>query len=202
MASEPVFLPWIGSKFPLATEKRFRLLVLGESHYGDPFISNPGLTKWVVEHHANGIQREPFFTKWSNLLSNRPAFSGIGPAEIFESIAFYNFIQRVVGLHHNDRPTKDDWKNACDPFIAVLDRVRPHAVLVLGMETWNHIRFPDGTVSEPDISDRQRIWTRPDGWRIAASSVNHPQSHGFAAHEWQPFVDDLLLRGMKQLEME
>jgi hypothetical protein len=74
--------------------------------------------------------------------------------------------------------------------------------LVLGMETWNHIRFPDGTVSEVDVSDRQRIWTRPDGWRIAATSINHPQSRGFSAHAWQASVDDLLSRGMKQSQLE
>jgi hypothetical protein len=86
-------------------------------------------------------------------------------------------------------------------FLTVLDDLQPHAVLVLGREVWNHIPFRDGTISEAVGGDYQRLWTRPDGWRIATASIYHPTgSRGFSIKEWQPFVDDLLERAIRQLD--
>ena len=192
----PVFEPWIGKNFSDRSSNRFRLLVLGESHYATEDHAQPGITKWVVEHHMKSEPREPFFTKWSQLLANRGPFASISAVGIFDEVAFYNFVQRLVGIRHDDRPTEDDWKDACPRFLNVLDVCRPHAVLVLGMETWNHIRFPDNTRSEVAVSDRQRTWTRPDGWKVAATSINHPQARGWRASDWQPMVDELLQRGL------
>jgi hypothetical protein len=197
LMADPVFKPWRGKNFPDTDSDNFRLLVLGESHYATPDHANSDITNWVVEHHMNGTQREPFFTKWGHLLAGRDPFANAA-GQIFDEVAFYNFIQRLVGAMHDDRPTDSDWINAQGPFLTVLDTLRPHAVLVLGMGVWDHIRFPDGSRSEVDGSDRQRLWIRPDGWRIAAAPINHPQSHGFSAVKWQPFVDDLLQRGMRE----
>lgn len=68
-----MFIPWKGSYFNSENNLLggFRLLVLGESHYGGRVGSeNPGLTQRVVkEHIADG--RYPFFSRVLNIVLSR-----------------------------------------------------------------------------------------------------------------------------------
>jgi uracil-DNA glycosylase len=176
------------------------MLVLGESHYGLPDEATPDLTKNVVLGHVGDGVQLPFFDRVGELLAYKPPFQAFDRREIWNAVAFYNFVQRFPGLKPGCRPSKQDWNAAMLPFLAVVDELRPHAVLVLGRGIWNHISFQDGTASTVAVSDYQRLWTRPNGWKIAAGSIYHPTgSRGFSGKKWKPFVDDLLARGMENL---
>jgi hypothetical protein len=198
---EPTFEPWRGTIYGSSDIGGFKLLLLGESHYGLPDEATRELTIQVVTGHIRDGVKLPFFDRCGELLTQTPVFQKFGKRDVLNAVAFYNFVQRFPGSAPGYRPTKQDWVDAMPPFLSVLDDLRPHAVLVLGRGIWNHIPFRDGTRSEVAVSDFQRLWIRPDGWRIAAASIYHPTgSHGFSVKKWQSYVDDLIERGLRACE--
>ena len=54
------FLPWIGERF--SASNGTRLLILGESHYGDAKGETPDLTRNCVSQHASRTWNHRFFT--------------------------------------------------------------------------------------------------------------------------------------------
>lgn len=139
------FLPWVGDRYD---KSRFgvRLLVLGESHYGGQH-SDQNTTREVIEDCAQGKGRLRFFTVIANVLRGQGGWiEGSEIAEIFQEIAFYNFVQTLVGDKPRCRPTFQQWVAAREPFKVVLKELEPDAVLVLGFELRDHIPEWPGNV--------------------------------------------------------
>ena len=87
-----VFDPWIGSKYFGENHFGLRVLVLGESHYGDVLESRPTVTTEVVRLLAQN-ERHVFFTKVSKVLLGLDGNTWLDNqqrGEIWEHIAFYN----------------------------------------------------------------------------------------------------------------
>ena len=53
-------------------------------------------------------------------------------AEFWNSVAFYNYIQEVVGENPRDRPTDAMWEQAKQPFLQVIESLSPDIVVILG----------------------------------------------------------------------
>lgn len=195
----PTFEPWVGKSYGKPEVGGFRLLVVGHSHYGDAADANPSLTTQVVERHIKGTPSMGFFTLWGRLLANRGPYAALGNPQVLNAVAFYNFLQSYAGDEHDSKPTKIQWEESVAPFLTVLDDQLPHAALVLGVSTWDEIRFDDGTRSVVEANDSiQRTWIRPDNHRIAATLIDHPRSHGFSPPLWASRVEALLVRGMDE----
>ena len=61
-----------------------------------------------------------------------------------------------------DQRTRLDAMESVAPFLTVLDEHQPHAVLVLGVSTWDNIRFDDGTRSVVEANTSvDRTWIAP-----------------------------------------
>ncbi len=128
------FHPWVGRHY--GRESRFgaRLLVLGEA-----FISeNPQgcnysdlATEIVCEWGQNAPDK--FFTIAANVLLRRGSHGRDDEAaEIWEHVAYYNLVQRVLPCA-GISPEPDDWNQAVPPFETVLQTLQPDAVLILGI---------------------------------------------------------------------
>lgn len=117
---------WIGSKYD-ASDKR--ILVLGESTYG----SDPALADYI----PMWIRREARDTTFARIFN---AFSGLHTSsaddgsreEFWSKIAFYNFVTRSVGPTREHRPTDADYRLAEAPLEAVLRKILPSGVVILG----------------------------------------------------------------------
>jgi len=134
MTGEPFFLPWIGTGYSDGVNGS-RLLVLGESHYSEnPANAYPTLTQDIVTRVVAG-ERFPFFTKLGQCIGG----AATGREFTWQSVAFYNYVQQLVGAHARDRPTEQMWERAMAPFNAVLTKHQPHAILVAGVGTWNSL---------------------------------------------------------------
>ena len=139
------FHPWIGERYCANDRFGVRLLVLGESHYGQKGNETPDMTKEVVEWHTQRArtgdgERLRFFTVVANILRGQRGWIGDSDlAEVFQEIAFYNFVQTFVGDGPRGDPTFRQWVDAQTPLKTVLDALRPDAVLVLGLELREHI---------------------------------------------------------------
>ena len=66
-------------------------------------------------------------------------------AQVFQEIAFYNFVQTFVDSAPRGDPSFRQWVDAQAPLKTVLAALKPNAVLVLGLELWRHILdWPEG----------------------------------------------------------
>ena len=197
----PQFLPWVGARYgethapPLGSA---RILVLGESHYGDESCQRESFTRDVVSEWVFH-RRDRFFTKVAKLtlgLSTADWLSQDASHEFWNSVLFYNYVQQIVGPGPKYRPTPEMWGSAESSLESVLRQYTPNCIVVLGRELAGALRTTTSlgfaVVSEdgpepfyalaPDGAQGPILWT----W------VNHPSSPGFSYAKWQPRVQSLL----------
>lgn len=149
------FEPYVGELYENSCYS-IRLLVVGESHYHeDPNPSND-FTTVVVEQNALQAGNS-FFTKLTKLLKGSGAgLSEDERVEAWKHVAFYNYVQEIVGDAARISPTREMWKSAYEPFVEVVKRLKPDVVLVLGVGLWNNM---------PEL---------PSGCQVEWASVTHP----------------------------
>ena len=173
------FEPWIGSKY--FTNNRFglRVLVLGESHYGDPADYRPEFTTEIVRLLAQE-NRHAFFTKVSSVLLGLESgkLDDYTRGEIWEHIAFYNYIQDYVGTQARISPTSELWTAAQQPFLYMITKLSPQVILVLGKALGSHI---------PKLPDH-----------IQVRQIVHPSSSHFTYKEANP----LFSRAIQQAKIK
>ena len=139
------FHPWIGERYCTGGRFGVRVLVLGESHYGEAGKETVDMTKEVVASYTQRAitgqgERLRFFTVIANILrGQRGWIDDEELARVFQDIAFYNFVQSFVGDGPRGDPTFRQWVDAQAPLKTVLQALRPDAVLVLGLELGEHI---------------------------------------------------------------
>ena len=204
---EPKFHPWKGEGYGKVNEFGLpaKLLILGESHYDKlhNLTNDPDPTRTVV--HAYLEQGgQPFFTKIVHTVL-RPDTSE-KKAGFFKSIAFYNYVQRIVGDTRDARPTAEMWNEAAAPFLATLECLRPTHILVCGMELWDNmpdsegfwmprskppihcLELPEGSRS---LEDLLGCYRHTQG-QSAVLAIRHPQAWGYQPHAWHPVVKQFL----------
>ena len=135
------FHPWIGERYDGENRFGVRVLVLGESHYGEEGREKPTETTEVVRWFTQGGgNRRRFFTVIANVLRGQRGWIDDSElARVYQEIAFYNLVQTFVGDAPRRDPTFRQWVDAQAPLRTVLAALRPDAVLVLGLELWRHI---------------------------------------------------------------
>jgi hypothetical protein len=133
------FEPHVGVNYATCKPK---VLIVGESHYGNGSELN-SFTQEVVKMWAMGeagIRR--FFTTLAKLLSDKSNvwMSKEEKKAFWQNVAFYNFIQSIVGENPRIRPTDEMWDNGKLPLAEVLQELNPDIVLILGRELSRHIK--------------------------------------------------------------
>lgn len=181
---EAIFKPWIGAKYA-SSDNLFnrRILVLGESHYGPAGTEHSDTTIEVVTHFTQGGARHAFFTKIAKVLLGLDETRWLSPAmlaEVYENIAFYNYLPMFAGDWARQRPSPELWEAGQGPFRRVLEDLKPDLVLVLGKELNHHVpQLPPGVHRCP---------------------IQHP-STGFSYAEWGPLVAKAMIEPARQSGM-
>lgn len=168
-----VFDPWIGSRYELENHFGRRVLVLGESHYGGVSETRPTFTKEIIKRLGQD-ERCAFFTKVSKVLLDFDADTYISDSQrsdIWEDVAFYNYIPGFVSEEARVRPNSEQWESAQIPFKQVIDTIKPQFILVLGKELGAQI---------PEVEPS-----------IQVCVIQHP-STGFSYEEWNPVFQKAL----------
>lgn len=192
MSGDPFFLPWQGARYREGIGG-VRLLLVGDSHYAsDPGDAEPELTRKIVTRFMGG-EPMPFFAKSASVVSGA---SDVAEVDVWDLVAFYNYVQNLAGATHEDIPTNEMYSNAAVPFERVLHSLKPDGLIVLCQRTWNHIGngFPRGTISTPVDGDNTiRRWLYPSGLAVMATWTNHPSgSHGFRPADWHERIRKFL----------
>lgn len=180
-ASHGKFEPWIGSRYLGNNRFGLRVLVLGESHYGETSKFHPGFTTEIVRWLAQD-ERHSFFTKTSKVLLGLDKTSYLDShtrGEVWEHIAFYNYIPEFVSENPRDRPTPAMWASAEQPFIETVRQLAPQVILVLGKALSSHL---------PKLPEH-----------IDICCIQHP-STGFSYQRWNPVFAQTLQRAQMKMQ--
>jgi hypothetical protein len=54
-------------------------------------------------------------------------------------VAFYNFVQFLVGGESRIRPTQEMWRNSIPAFSEIISNLNPLQILVLGKANWSNL---------------------------------------------------------------
>lgn len=151
------FQPWVGDNYE---NENLKILVLGESHYGNAEENKETFTQDVIKSWA--LREEgsiKFFTTIAKILSDKTEvyLSDNNAKEFWHKVAFYNYVQDFVGEEARIRPTDEMWRQAEKPFNEVLLKYQPDIVVVLGKDL--------GWYVEQYANDFEKIvfcyWTHP-----------------------------------------
>ncbi|HHE1196304.1 TPA: hypothetical protein ACN337_003349 [Vibrio parahaemolyticus] len=156
-----VFKPWVGNNY-VTNKFGARILILGESHYGSPEDVYEDFTIDVVKMWGQE-NRLAFFTKIAKTILNYDSSNYLTDHEkyaLWENVAFYNYVQAIVGEGARIRPTSEMWQKSETALNEVIDKLDPQILIVLGTELANNL---------PDI---------PEG--VEVCYLNHPSSGGYS----------------------
>lgn len=116
--------PWIGPNY-----KGMRILVLGESWYGD-WGGAQNSDAGYVQAYLDGKLADRMYTKMANAI-------GLDRKAYWDSIAFTNFVI-WAGAKRTDRPTPQMYRNSMPRLRRLLEQLKPRGVWVLGKEQAEH----------------------------------------------------------------
>lgn len=190
------FRPWIGSTFE-SSKTRPRILIVGQSHYDwkdrkREKVSLARVTRKVIENYIASGKRA-FFTKITSTVLGKRCPDGKQRAAFWNGVAFYNFIQEFVGDKPRLAHRYDLWKKSYPAFRAVLQRLQPDLIVVLGH--MNYLNGPEdghqGKTLRSGPPQYCETWYYPTGPRSHALAVHvkHP-STGYKFSQFAPLVKE------------
>jgi len=180
------FVPWVGKNFGNSEEfGQTRVLILGESHYEwcracwvKKNTRPRDLTCRVVAEQAvrDNSANLQHWTKIENALLGKTA-SSVQRKTVWHSLAYYNFVQEIVGFESRVRPTHAMWENARAALLTLMECLEPDVVVTLGVELWRELPQAKGpeTMLEANGKSLERCWYRfGSGRKIIVCRAPHP----------------------------
>lgn len=179
--------PWQGAKF---SSSQKRILFIGESHYQSTLTSDldPEFTQKVVDSYISGNWNHRFFTGISRIASGLEARETWNKrTEIWENIAFYNYIQEIVGNDSRMGFYPDKVKKSEAAFFELLKSLKATHAVILSKRLWT--LMPNG-ISE-HVRD-ERLYQYGDADHCLALGLRHPSGRAFKAMECRKRYLDFL----------
>lgn len=168
------FRPWIGENYEkplnvMLRKNRVRLLVLGEAHYGPKKNNQSEFTNKMVCGAINGVYSFRFITQIGQSLSgeSRLDMGEENFRKVWNDIAFYNYIQQIVGENARTKPTHKMSVDAIEPFLSVLQTLKPTHVWVCGHRLWHHCLPNDAEAINYDGAYEERGKIKVPGYTAA-----------------------------------
>ncbi len=122
-----VFAPYVGPRFQ---DGPVRLLLVGESHYGDPDHDPFEATRTVVRKWQTREWAIRFLTVGARILTGQQAWQ-VDRCGAFADVAFYNFIQVAMPTVRH-RPTREQGLASWAAFREVLANLDPTHIVATG----------------------------------------------------------------------
>ena len=147
------FEPHVGSRYGMP-ESIFnkRILVLGDSHYchdGCLDCGNlhehsdcSGFTSKIVRYYLEAQESEGWMKTYSTFINTvfRRCTSDVDRKAFFESVAFYNYLQKAAGTDSKSAPAyaaEYNQEKHLLAFYEVLEDLKPEVVISWGDRVWN-----------------------------------------------------------------
>ena len=185
--SKIVFQPFIGKNYSNGGIFGKKILALGESHYCEDGEVCSDLTTKVVRNYLTASVSERWmntFKKFERALAGKTT-TPQDSAAIWESVAFYNYLQTPMG-DNRIAGTHEDYQNAVEPFFEVLENLRPDVIIIWGQRLWNKTPSQNWTPEDPVVVDgyanKKGFYSLKNGQKILTVAVYHHPSTSF---DWQ-----------------
>lgn len=182
-----IFKPFVGSSYSKGGIFGKKILVLGESHYCDESEVYENLTYDVLQKYLHHEVNEG----WMNTFKKfERALAGITTSDadsqhIWDSLAFYNFLQVPMG-DSRIAGQPEDYKNAVEPFFEVLNQLQPDYMIVWGKRLWSNLPYDNWTDGKSVIVDNYENpvgnYTLSNGHKVITTPVYH---HPSASFSWE-----------------
>lgn len=185
------FHPWVGNNYASSNE---RLLILGEAHYdstGKHMVQAP--QNYTIETWQEYLDT-PSGRFWTNIVQV-VAGKAIGECDIpviVNTLAFYNYCNKMVATTARVAPSSMDWKDSLEDFYRVLDALQPTYILVLGQRLWSNLK-EDKRGENVSLDNRSKpvCYFRAAGFLVPSLPINHPSS-AFSWKKERFWVEKLL----------
>lgn len=195
------FKPWVGKDYHDGNKFGKKILVIGESHYckdcedvneSDCSDFTKNLIQTLVDGKTAGWTGT--FRKFERSLVGHET-TPEESARIWNSLAFYNYLQTAV-----DGPRKagttEDYDKSEDAFYEVLNDLQPDAIIVWGVtRMWDNMPsrgWEKGDEIEIDgYPLKQGSYTLDNGHVIKAIWIYHPSS-GYSWDWWNKAIKEVL----------
>jgi hypothetical protein len=118
------------------------------------------------------------------LLGKKP--TPVEREDVWSSLIFANFVQRLVGYGPTAKPTPHMWATGHTAFRSILAALQPDVVLVFGFELWD--KLPGGYTALQDIREGTTTLKRREYGHTIACRVRHPSSPGFSSRAWHTVI--------------
>ena len=182
-----IFKPFVGSNYPNGGIFGKKILVLGESHYCDESEVYENLTYDVLQKYLHHEVNEGWmntFKKFERALVGNTTTED-DSRRIWESLAFYNFLQVPMGdARIAGQP--EDYKNAVEPFFEVLNQLQPDYLIVCGKRLWANLPYDNWTDEKSVVVDNYEnplgTYTLSNGHKVITTPVYH---HPSASFSWE-----------------
>ena len=212
------FLPYVGSNYEnglllsedgtivpgTESDKGLKVMVLGESHYCGEECAECGLastckkeacrkfTQDVLTCYLGYLKGKEGFESWMN------TFTKFGKAlkgkderstEIWESVIFYNYVQRAMNAART-RPDSDDFKKSEDAFFDILQKYRPNVIICWGNRLFDNLPNTNGEFGKIISIGERKYYTwyyQLKGFKVNLLSIYHP-SVGFNWESWNKVI--------------
>ena len=203
------WLPWIGSNY---FKSNNRLLIIGESQYaqGDTeqaYKEDLGRVK-EIDFTRNAVLQTQIQNHYKhpaldNLLKSLLGNGSIDKEKLWNEIAFYNFVQRVVDYSSFDgkkteQPTIEDFDQGWKVFVELVKILKPTDCIFIGVSAATPF---ERMMDQLNIKRTNRIAhdkignTNPisatieiDGHSTKISFIRHSSAY-FSPEEWNPFLE-------------
>lgn len=134
------WLPWVGDNYSSANR---RILIVAESHYCNTedsikraedireMIKDRDYTREVVQECP--IDQDWFNSMFDNLHKTFFLNESFDSSAFWESIAFYNFVQRPMDYSIKERPNENDFYQGWSVFLSIIDILKPTDCIFVGV---------------------------------------------------------------------
>ncbi len=203
------WMPWVGKNYA-----KHRILIVGESHYGktrgdvkaekdvaDAMDDQEFTRKEIVGCASSANPPETnFYANTERVLIGASRPSKERRVSHWESVAFYNFVQRAVDYDKKERPSEADFQAGWRTFGSVVRALEPKVCVFLGVAASNYFNgaeFSGGFTRKGEITwgDALNSVYKREGGSVSLEDnkvipiyfIKHPSSY-FRWGEWNGYL--------------
>ncbi len=197
------FKPFQGPNY---ANSRFKILVLGESHYANEFkradMVNPTeeiqlFTNTIINKFLNYKIGTAGFESWMNTFTK---FSNVYEGKKLDNlecqiwwnnVAFYNYIQVPMGSARIS-PTMEDFENSYNAFVEVCEALKPDFIIFWGYRLYGKMNQKDMTYE--NVPNRYNLNFLNLDRKYPFLTVPHPSSrhhNNSQTAKYEKYLNDL-----------
>lgn len=143
------YVPYEGASYGSGFKHQLRLLLLGDSFYGDTWF--PTAPQEAIRHNVEHGSYQ-FFNDLQRIVTGASPVSTEDRQAFWDKVAFTNMVQEPVATADSE-PSREQWAGAWAAFPEIIRRTRPDVIFVFSQRAWDMERHFDSPFTGSAITD-------------------------------------------------